>query len=678
MLRFPFDACDKRYELNRYPRLSGLRCLPGQSFERRPVESLKSTAPQLRVSNPPPKPLLIWDGDCRFCGLLVERWRAASGGKFDDAPSQQIASRYADIPAHTFDHAVVYIDETGCVFTGAKAVFESLRSRIPHRVLGWAYDRVPGFAPTSEFFYRIIARNRSAASAITRALWGNDFRPASYQHAQRWFLRGLGLVYLIAFVSLWVQVDGLIGSNGVLPIGDFLPLARDRLGDPAVRLLPTLCWLNTSDAFLHFLCGTGVVVSLVLIIGVAPIVCLVLLFVSYLSLTIAGQTFLSFQWDILLLETGFLALFFAPARWWMWRSDAKVSRLGLFLLKLLLFKLMFMSGVVKLTAGDDSWWNLTALDYHYWSQPLPTVFAWFADKSPEWFKKFSVAACLATEIGVPFFIWAPRRIRLVAAALLVGLQIAIALTGNYCFFNLLTIVLCVLLLDDAVFGRRHGKLSGRVEGRTLVGSAAQTAQASLALRLPLSRVAAWAQLVAAIIALIATLPLNAWHIYNAFRPDADMPGGIAAIAERVDPFRVCSGYGLFRVMTKDRREIVIEGSRDGIDWATYEFKWKPGDPNRVPGWCAPHQPRLDWQMWFAALSTARHNHWFVRLAGCLLENKHDVTRLLATNPFPDTGPTYIRARFYRYRFTSADERRRSGAWWTREEIGEYLPTVSLK
>lgn len=618
----------------------------------------------LRVSNPPAKPLLIWDGDCRFCELWVERWRVATAGKFDDARSQEVAARYPEIPAGTFDYAVVFIDETGRVFTAAEAVFRALRGRVPHRSLSWAYDRVPGFGGISNLLYRIVAKNRRTASAITRALWGNDVRPPNYQRAQRWFLRGLGLVYLVAFVSLWVQVDGLIGANGVLPVADFLPLVREHLGSRAVRLLPTLCWFNSSNGFLYLLCASGVIVSLLLIVGVAPIICLALLFVNYLSLTIAGQTFLSFQWDILLLETGFLAVLFAPARLWMGADNTRTPRLGLFLLKLLLFKLMFMSGIVKLTAGDDSWWNLTALDYHYWSQPLPTVFAWFADKGPEWFRKFSCAACLVIEIVVPFFIWAPRRIRLVAVALLVSLQIAIAITGNYCFFNLLTIVLCLLLIDDAALGRKRVIRSER--------------KAILASPAPFSRFVRLAQLAAAIFVLTVTLPLNGWHLYDALNQDAEMPGFIAAIAERVDPFRICSGYGLFRVMTKDRREIIIEGSRDGVEWAAYEFKWKPGDPNRVPGWCAPHQPRLDWQMWFAALSTAGHNQWFVRLVGCLLENKTDVTRLLATNPFPDTGPMYIRARFYRYRFSSSEERRRTGAWWTREELGEYLPTVSLK
>ena len=617
------------------------------------------TSTKLRVSNPPPKPVLIWDGECRFCALWVERWRQIARGSIDDTTFQKAAARFPEIPLETFERAIVYIDSDGKVFTGAEAIFRSLRFRAWQRALSWTYDHVPPFAAFSEFFYRLTARQRQASSAITRILWGNDVRSPSYFRTQRWFLRGVGLVYLIAFVSFWLQIDGLIGSGGILPATDFFELARRQLGPRAASLLPTLCWLDNSNGFLHLLCGSGVVISLALIIGIVPIVCLILLFVCYLSLVIAGQTFFHFQWDILLLETGFLAVFFAPTRLWLdSREQTTVPWLGLLLLKLLLFKLLFMSGVVKLTAGDDSWWNLTALDYHYWSQPLPTVFAWFADKQPEGFKKFSVAACLAIEIVVPFFIWAPRRMRLLAAGLLIALQIAIAITGNYCFFNLLTIVLCLLLIDDSV-------------GRWRSSSKEE-------LRLPLSRLLAKVQFAAALIVLIITLPLNGWHIFSAFEPDAEMPGPIGVIAEYVEPFRIASGYGLFRVMTKDRREIIIEGSRDGIEWAPYEFKWKPGDVNRMPGWCAPHQPRLDWQMWFAALSSPEHNPWLLRLVGCLLENKPAVTRLLATNPFPNDGPSYIRARFYRYRFTSSEERRRTGAWWKRDELGEYLPTVSLK
>jgi hypothetical protein len=482
------------------------------------------------------------------------------------------------------------------------------------------------------------------------------------------------MVYLIAFVSLWVQVDGLVGSNGMSPVNRFLPTVRAQLGADAYTLLPTVCWFNSSDAFLHFLCGSGVVCSLLLIFGFAPAVSLVALFVLYLSLTIAGQDFFNFQWDVLLLETGFLSIFFAPWRLWprqllLWprslppATASTVSAAGLFLLKLLLFKLIVMSGVVKLTSGDDSWWNLTALDYHYWSQPLPTVFAWWADKSPEWFKHFSVAFCLVVEIIVPFFIWAPRRLRLIAAGLLIFLQLAIAITGNYCFFNLLTIALCLLLIDDSAVAVPRVREAVREKNVGAPGSNA----------LP-QRLCTYT----GIVVIIVTLPINAWLMFSAFKPLSRPPRVLENFYERLQAFRIVNGYGLFRVMTKDRCEIILEGSSDGIDWLPYEFKWKPGDVRGAPGWCAPHQPRLDWQMWFAALGTPRENPWFVALIYRLLQGSHEVNELLANNPFPEKRPRYVRAMFYRYRFTTLDELRHTGAWWRREELREYLPTLSLE
>src|SRR6266581_3176776 len=243
---------------------------------------------QLRVSNPPPKPLMIWDGECHFCRRWIERWREITAGEVEYAPYHEIAVRFPEIPREQFQHSVVYIDKIGQVF----------------------------FAAVSEFGYDIIARHRGFASAITRLLWGKDVRPPTYFWAHRWFLRALGLVYLIAFVSLWVQIDGLVGANGILPISDYLSLARSEIGFRAIWILPTLFWFNSSNTFLHFLCGGGVLLSLLLICRIAPAISLGVLFVSYLSLSIAGQAFLSFQWDILLLETGFLGIFFAPWRLW--------------------------------------------------------------------------------------------------------------------------------------------------------------------------------------------------------------------------------------------------------------------------------------------------------------------------------------------------------------------------
>jgi predicted DCC family thiol-disulfide oxidoreductase YuxK/uncharacterized membrane protein YphA (DoxX/SURF4 family) len=617
---------------------------------------------RVRVSNPPPKPLMIWDGECHFCKRWIERWHEITAGKVDYETYQEAANRFPEIPIEQFQRAVAFIEPDGRAFFAAEAVYRSLRYESFRRWLAWSYDRVPAFAAVSELAYKFIARHRGLGSAFTRLLWGNDVRPPTYLWARRWFLRTLGIIYLIAFVSLWVQVDGLIGSNGISPINQFLPAVHEQLGGRAYSLLPTLCWFNSSNTFLHFLCAGGVVLSLLLIAGLVPVVSLIALFVFYLSLTIAGQTFLSFQWDILLLETGFLAIFLAPWQIWPKRGrEPPISRAALFLLKLLLFKLMVMSGVVKLTSGDDSWgwldhsfhWSaLTALDYHYWSQPLPTVFGWWADKSPEWFKHFSVAFCLAVEIIAPFFIWAPRRPRLIAAGLIIFLQIAIVVTGNYCFFNLLTIALCLLLIDDAAIGRKYEAVIDRRSSYRL-------------------------SIYGAIAVIVVTLPINTWLIFTAFKPDDPWPSPLAAVYGRVEAFRIVNGYGLFRVMTKDRGEIVIEGSADGIDWLPYEFKWKPGDVKRAPGWCAPHQPRVDWQMWFAALGTPQQNPWFGGLVVGLLQGSRDVSRLLARNPFPDQPPRYIRTSFYRYRFTTVEEHRQSGAWWKRQELGEYLPTVSL-
>jgi lipase maturation factor 1 len=628
---------------------------------------------------------MIWDGECHFCKRWIERWREITAGKVDYATYQEAAARFPEIPVKQFQRAVAFIEPNGEAFFAAEAVYRSLGYRSSRKWLAWSYDHVPGFAGISETAYKFIARHRSLGSTFTRLLWGNDVRPPTYFWARRWFLRMLGLIYLIAFVSLWVQVEGLVGSNGMSPVSRFLPTVRQQLGPDAYFLLPTLCWLDSSNAFLNFLCGGGVVLSLLLIFGIAPALLLAPLFVFYLSLTIAGQVFLNFQWDVLLLEIGFLSIFFAP--WQLWPRDliwwpgsahpataAPISRGALFLLKFLLFKLMLMSGVVKLTSGDDCWgwlkqsfqWSaLTALDYHYWSQPLPTVFAWWADQSPEWFKHFSVAFCLAVEIIVPFFIWAPRRPRLMAAGLIIFLQIIIALTGNYCFFNLLTIALCLLLIDDVAIGRSRRDFPAHINGPPN----ASPARTRRALSTQLCSYAALA-------VIVVTLPINTWLVFSAFKPQSRPPGWLAKFYEHLEAFRIVNGYGLFRVMTKDRGEIVIEGSTDGIEWLPYEFKWKPGNVKRAPVWCAPHQPRLDWQMWFAALDAPEQNPWLIGLIVRLLEGSRDVTGLLAHDPFPDKPPHYIRAMFYRYRFTTPEERRQTGAWWKRQELREYLPTIS--
>src|SRR5436190_7006671 len=282
--------------------------------------------------------------------------------------------------------------------------------------------------------------------------------PAPAYLLSRWlFLRLLGAVYLVAFVSLAVQVPGLLGEHGILPAGAFLERVHAQYGGAAYRLFPTLCWLGAGDGMLRLLAWGGAALALLLIAGVAPAPVLLLLWMCYLSLSVAGQAFLWFQWDGLLLETGLLAILYAPGRLVLSLTrDQAPSRWMRWLMWWLLFRLMFLSGVTKLVSGDTAWRHLTALDYHFWTQPLPTWPAWYAYWTPVWVHRAMTLAILAIELLVPWLIFVPerwRRARYVGCALLVLGQLAIALTGNYGFFNLLAIVLCVPLLDDGVLER---------------------------------------------------------------------------------------------------------------------------------------------------------------------------------------------------------------------------------
>ena len=471
------------------------------------------------------------------------------------------------------------------------------------------------------------------------------------------FLRVLGLVYLAAFLSLWVQIDGLVGSRGILPAQDLFARASTALGRERYWLLPTLYWLRPSDAMLHALCGAGSALALLLVLGIAPVPCLVGLWLGYLSLEVVGQDFLSFQWDILLVETGFLAIFVAPLGLWpRLAREAPPPRAIVWMHRWLLFRLMFSSGAVKLLSGDPTWRNLTALEFHYWTQPLPTWIGWYASLLPPWAQKASCAAMFAIELGVPMLIWGGARPRLLAFGALAGLQLLIFATGNYGFFNLLTIGLCVMLLDDSVWPGW---------ARRLVEKA------------PFPRGTAWPRWITMPVAALL-LVLGVLQMLSPSRAGLDWPAPLRLFERAAAPLRLVNGYGLFAVMTTTRPEIVVEGSDDGETWTEYEFRWKPGDLSRVPAFVEPHQPRLDWQMWFAALGRYDQNPWFVAFLLRLLQGSPEVTALLGRNPFPDHPPRYVRALRYLYRFTDLAERRASGHWWKREPQGLYLPEVTLE
>ena len=597
------------------------------------------------------KPLLIYDNACDFCRYWIAQWQHVTGDRVDYAPSQEVATQFPEIPLSAFENSVQLILQNGTVLSGAEAVLRALNNGS----FLWCYYRLPGFVSVSEGIYRFIAQHRPFFSAVTRWLWGTHTeRTTSY--FSRWlFLRGLGCIYLIAFLSLWMQIHGLIGSNGISPADQFLSLVRQQIGTEGYYLVPTLFWLNPSDIFLHFLCAGGVLLSLVLIVGFFPTFTLAGLWVFYLSLVTVGQAFLSFQWDVLLLEAGFLAIFFAPLQLReTFTRASQPSTAFLWLLRWLLFRLMFASGFVKL-ASDEVWRNLTALNFHYETQPLPTSLGWYAHQFPEWFQKASVIGMFAGEMVVPFLIFAPRRLRTAGCIGLVGLQMLIILTGNYCFFNLLTLALCLLLIDDVTW---KGLLTKRFMP---------------AIRFIEQPPRRYKRICIAIVATLLLLLSGIRFTGQLFR-DARFPD-VAWIA----PFRSVNTYGLFADMTESRPEIIVEGSNDRITWETYQFRWKPGDLTVAPKWVAPHQPRLDWQMWFAALQGSyQRTPWFLNFMGALLQGKSEVLQLLAENPFPDTPPRYVRATLYDYRFTDLATKRSEGTWWHREWKSMYCPAISLR
>jgi hypothetical protein len=440
----------------------------------------------------------------------------------------------------------------------------------------------------------------------------------------RTFLGVLGATYLVAFVSFGLQAQGLIGSRGILPLSDFFRAVREGLGRAAYWDVPSLLWIRTTDGAIAAVWIAGVVCSLIAMSGRLQRTALAICLVLWVSLCGAGQDFLSFQWDFLLSEAGFLAIFAAN------------TRIMVCLFRWLLFRLMFFSGVVKLLSGDPNWRNLTAMRYHYETQPLPTPPAWYMHQLPLPMLKAQTALTLAVELLVPFLYFAPRRFRVIGAWITIALQLLILITGNYTFFNFLTIALCFSLLWD-----RPPGLSRRAE---------------LA-RIPL------AVFIAITTGLLCLTQFN-----------LPLPPGGTAILHAVAPLRIVNSYGLFAVMTTERQEIIIEGSNDGVAWQAYEFKYKPGDLRRAPPVIEPLQPRLDWQMWFAALGNYQSNRWFINFMVRLLQGEPTVVRLLRTDPFPQKPPHYIRARLYLYHFTRWGSR----DWWMREERGLYFPPVSLK
>lgn len=469
------------------------------------------------------------------------------------------------------------------------------------------------------------------------------------------FPRLLGLVYLSAFLSFGFQARGLVGPDGILPLSPYLRAAAAELPHPYWNL-PTLSWLDVGQPPLVSLAAVGCAVSVLLVLGLAPFFCLALLWLLYLSLVTDGQVFMGYQWDSLLLESGLAALLMSSVSLRARLAGApEPPRLARWLCLWILFKLILGSGLVKLASGDPHWRNLSALSYHTWTQPLPLWTSWYLAQVPPWCLRLACLGVLLVELGAPFLMLLPAT-RKAAAIAVAALMVVIAGTGNYGFFNLLTLVLCLPLLRD-------GDWPARLRHRLAAGSEAGPRRR---MARPLRSV------LAAVLALLGAAPFAAQCGVR-----ADWPAWLMRVEEGIAPLRSVNTYGLFAEMTTQRHEIVLEGSDNGRDWLDYGFPWKPGDPLRRPGLVAPFQPRLDWQLWFAALGTREDNPWFDGLCLRLLQGSPDVLGLLAQDPFGGRAPVYLRARLYDYRFADTTTHRATGAWWQRTLVGDYMPAVSL-
>ncbi len=470
-------------------------------------------------------------------------------------------------------------------------------------------------------------------------------KASSFVIAQWLFLKLLAVIYFFAFWSLLVQVKGLYGAKGIAPIRDLLDDIKNTMNKRPFFRIPTIFWWNASDLFLQGTAIFGIIISLLIVIGmpVTPFL-FFLLWLTYLSFVTVDSVFLSFQWDSLLLETGFMAIFFS--------IQTPPLMLWIFLLWFFLFRFIFSSGIAKVLATLPQWRNLKAMCYHFETQPLPTKLAYYAHQLSKILGRLLTATTLIFELGVPFLIFGFSFIRLIGFSLLVLFQVFIFLTGNYAFFNLLSVVLCFPLLEDRY-------LQWMIDGFQVISIGSSY---SLSMQVFLALIAGFLFL------------LNMMQLIGIFIPVPIF----YRLMRFIGPYYIVNSYGLFAHMTIRRPEIIVEGSEDGLHWKEYEFKWKPDNLFKPPKQVAPHQPRLDWQMWFAALDHYYNNPWFMNFLILLLEGSKPVLNLLGTNPFPDIPPKFVRARLYDYHFSDWKTKQATGQWWTRTLKGVYMPAISIR
>jgi hypothetical protein len=471
----------------------------------------------------------------------------------------------------------------------------------------------------------------------------------------RWIvLRALGLIYCSAFVSLLFQIRGLIGPAGILPANRYLAAVAHSFG-PGTRLwfAPTVLWLFSGSNMLMAICWLGLAASLLLTVNIWPRAMLPICFVCFLSFVSAAQDFSGYQSDGMLLEAGFVALFFAPPGLRPGLGyDHPPSRASLFLLQWEWFRIYFESGLVKLLSGDTEWRHLTAMDEYYQNGPLPTWIGWYIQHLPHWFHWTTALATLVMELAIVWMILLPRRWRILCFFIVTPWEIGVIFTANYTFLNYLVLALGFLLLDDRFFSRWVKIRAERTPPprRTLENF-------GLAVSAVLLTLVAYVTTVELFSMVFGRLPLPMQPV------------------TMLEPFRIANQYGLFAVMTRGRYEIEFQGSRDGQEWVPYPFRFKPQALNQVPGIYAPYQPRFEWNLWFASLGSWQQNPLVPRTEERLLTDDPDVLALFASNPFAGAPPRQVRAVLWQYWFTSMEQKRATGDWWTRKLLGVYAPVL---
>ena len=516
----------------------------------------------------------------------------------------------------------------------------------------------------------------------------------------RWlFLRALGLIYFSAFFSLVFQIRGLLGPDGILPAGEYLQAVTRSAGASRFWYAPTLLWFASSSHMLMALCWVGLIASLMLVANVWPRAMLVICFVCFLSFVGAASEFSGYQSDGMLLEAGFISLFLAPPglRPGLARDHPPI-RASVFLLMWEWFRIYFESGVAKMASGDPEWRHFTAMDEYYQNGPLPTWIGWYVQHWPHWFHWATAFGTIALELALVWIAFLSRRFRIICFFIVTPWQVGIILTANYTFLNYLVLVLAVFLLDDKFFAQfvprqwrnkvlpqpsvtqqREGERNAFAGPSLLTGNepsaagirASRMNQQTGAIEL-LTRQLSYTKLALTAVVLgwifyssTALLILMLWN-------DAPLP---MTPVVALEPLRIADRYGLFAMMTRGRYEIEFQGSNDGQNWTPYPFRFKPQDPTKPPGIYAPYQPRFDWNLWFASLGGWRSNPIVPRTEVRLLNGSKDVLALFAGNPFPQNPPREVRAVLWQYWFSTPEEKRTQGIWWTRKLLGLYAPTL---